>query len=170
MEGLTLLSTGRVSTTLHVSGSGSAEPLDDGSLDIEIEYRHGDELILGAVRATFSAACQRTPRDQWAQLVPVYGDPGGIPTTYEDLAREFLLERGVKIILGCYTSSQPKAILNVVDKEYGLLCYPAQYEGFEYSSNIIYFGAVLNQNSFLLASYLLANFTPRMYIVGSDYV
>jgi hypothetical protein len=41
----------------EVSGSGSAELLDDGSLEIEFEYRHGDELILKAVRATSSAAC-----------------------------------------------------------------------------------------------------------------
>ena len=41
----------------EVSGSGSAELLDDGSLEIEFEYRHGDDLILKAERATSSAAC-----------------------------------------------------------------------------------------------------------------
>jgi hypothetical protein len=41
----------------EVSGSGSAELLDDGSLEIEFEYRHGDELTLRAERATSSAAC-----------------------------------------------------------------------------------------------------------------
>ena len=41
----------------EVGGSGSAELLDDGSLEIEFEYRHGDDLILKAERATSSAAC-----------------------------------------------------------------------------------------------------------------
>ena len=41
----------------EVSGSGSAELLEVGSLEIEFEYRHGDELILKAERATSSAAC-----------------------------------------------------------------------------------------------------------------
>ena len=41
----------------EVSGSGSAELLEDGLLEIEFEYRHGDDLILKAERATSSAAC-----------------------------------------------------------------------------------------------------------------
>ena len=41
----------------EVSGAGSAELLKDGSLEIEFDYRHGDELILKAERATSSAAC-----------------------------------------------------------------------------------------------------------------
>jgi hypothetical protein len=41
----------------EVSGSGSAELLEDGSLEIEFEYRHGEDLILKAERATSSAAC-----------------------------------------------------------------------------------------------------------------
>ena len=104
------------------------------------------------------------------QLVPVYGDPQGNPASYQNLARGLLSEGQVKIILGGYTSSQRKAVLSALDKEHGLLCYPAQYEGFEYSGNIIYFGAVPNQNSVFLATYLLESFTPRLYIVGSDYV
>ena len=41
----------------EVSGSGSAELQDDGSLEIEFEYRHGDEAVLKAVRALSSTAC-----------------------------------------------------------------------------------------------------------------
>jgi hypothetical protein len=40
----------------EVSGSGSAELQDDGSLEIEFEYRHGDEAVLKAVRALSSTA------------------------------------------------------------------------------------------------------------------
>ena len=41
----------------EVRGSGSAELADDGSLEIEFEYHHGDEATFKARRATFSAAC-----------------------------------------------------------------------------------------------------------------
>ncbi|PJN93622.1 hypothetical protein CNY89_19480, partial [Amaricoccus sp. HAR-UPW-R2A-40] len=41
----------------EVRGSGSAELLDDGSLEIEFEYHRGDDAILKAVRDTSSAAC-----------------------------------------------------------------------------------------------------------------
>ena len=41
----------------EVRGSGSAEILEDGSLEIEFDYQHGDEAILKAERATSSAAC-----------------------------------------------------------------------------------------------------------------
>ncbi len=40
----------------EVSGSGSAELLEDGSLEIEFEFQ-GDDLTLKAVRDTSSAPC-----------------------------------------------------------------------------------------------------------------
>ena len=41
----------------QVSGEGSAELLDDGSIEIEFAYHNGDEAVLRAKPATFSAAC-----------------------------------------------------------------------------------------------------------------
>lgn len=41
----------------EVSGSGSAELLDDGTLEIEIAYHLGDEAVLKAKRDTSSTAC-----------------------------------------------------------------------------------------------------------------
>ncbi len=41
----------------EVSGSGSAELLDDGSVEIEFAYHLGDEAVLKAERATSSTAC-----------------------------------------------------------------------------------------------------------------
>ncbi len=41
----------------EVSGAGSAELQDDGSITIEFEYHLGDEAILKAVRDPFSTAC-----------------------------------------------------------------------------------------------------------------
>lgn len=41
----------------EVRGTGSAELLEDDSLEIEFEYHRGDDAILKAVRDTSSAAC-----------------------------------------------------------------------------------------------------------------
>jgi hypothetical protein len=41
----------------EVSGSGSAELLDDGSIKIEFAYHLGDEAVLKAKRETSSTAC-----------------------------------------------------------------------------------------------------------------
>lgn len=41
----------------EVSGSGSAELLDDGTVEIEFAYHLGDEAVLKAQRATSSTAC-----------------------------------------------------------------------------------------------------------------
>ncbi|SMF66095.1 hypothetical protein SAMN06265365_12615 [Tistlia consotensis] len=41
----------------EVTGSGSAELLDDGSLEIDFAYHLGDEAVLKAVRATSSTTC-----------------------------------------------------------------------------------------------------------------
>ena len=41
----------------EVSGAGSAELQDDGSLQIAFEYHNGDETVLKAVRDRSSTAC-----------------------------------------------------------------------------------------------------------------
>ena len=41
----------------EVSGSGSAELLEDCTLEIEFDYHHGDEAVLRAERAPSSATC-----------------------------------------------------------------------------------------------------------------
>jgi hypothetical protein len=41
----------------QVEGEGTAELLDDGTIEIEFAYHNGDEAILKAKRATSSTAC-----------------------------------------------------------------------------------------------------------------
>lgn len=41
----------------QVQGEGSAELLEDGSIEIEFAYHNGDEAVLKAKREPFSAAC-----------------------------------------------------------------------------------------------------------------
>ncbi|MEQ8652716.1 MAG: transporter substrate-binding domain-containing protein [Kiloniellales bacterium] len=104
------------------------------------------------------------------ELIAVHYDPGSLPQNYGRYADRLLSEDGVRVIIGCYMSNARKAVLPIVERRNCLLCYPAQFEGFEYSRNIIYGGAVPNQNSAQLGDYLLEHVGTRFYMVGSDYI
>ena len=104
------------------------------------------------------------------ELVPVIYDPESDAQAYALCAKRLMIEDGVTMIFGCYTSSSRKAVLPVVERLNGLLWYPTLYEGFEFSSNVIYTGAAPNQNSVSLCSYLAQTYGSRFYFIGSDYV
>lgn len=103
-------------------------------------------------------------------IVPVAYDPGGDNAAYRNFARRLLTDDDVSIIFGGSMSASRKAILPIVERHNGLLFYPSMYEGFEYSENVVYTGATLNQNTFALAEYLLRNHGPRILFVGADYI
>ncbi len=101
---------------------------------------------------------------------PIAYDPGSNPIAYRELAERLLIDDGVQTIFGCSTSAERKAVLPSVERWNGLLWYPSLYEGFEYSPNIIYTGAVPNQNSIQLARYLAEQYGSRIFLIGSDYI
>ena len=88
-------------------------------------------------------------------LVPTAYDPKGDSDEYRRLATKLLIDDEINVIFGCSRSSSRKAVLPVVERNNALLWYCSFYEGFEYSPNVIYTGAVPNQNSVQLAAYLL---------------
>ena len=104
------------------------------------------------------------------ELVAIRSDPQSIPSRYAELAERLIVEDGVNVIFGCYMSSSRKAVIPVIEKWNKLLFYPTLYEGFEYSSNVIYTGAAPNQNSVQLAEFMTSNFGARVYLIGSDYI
>jgi ABC-type branched-subunit amino acid transport system substrate-binding protein len=104
------------------------------------------------------------------EIVPIIYDPGSETRAFALCAKRLMIEDGICTIFGCYTSSSRKAVLPVVERLNGLLWYPTLYEGFEFSSNVIYTGASPNQNSVALCAYLLENYGTRFFFVGSDYV
>ena len=103
-------------------------------------------------------------------LLPIARDPKGDEDEYRRLATLLLLEDEVNVIFGCSRSSSRKAVLPVVERNNALLWYCSIYEGFEYSANVIYTGAVPNQNSVQLAAYLLKNKGKRFFLIGADYI
>lgn len=103
-------------------------------------------------------------------LIPVVYDPKGDIAEYRKLATRLLLEDEVNVVFGCSRSSSRKAVLPVIERNNALLWYCSFYEGFEYSPNVIYTGAVPNQNSVQLAAYLMQNRGTRFFLVGADYI
>lgn len=103
-------------------------------------------------------------------LIPTAYDPKGSPEEYRRLTGKLLIEDEINVIFGCSRSSSRKAVLPLVERHNALLWYCSFYEGFEYSPNIIYTGAVPNQNSIQLAAYLLQNKGTRLFLVGADYI
>jgi branched-chain amino acid transport system substrate-binding protein len=104
------------------------------------------------------------------ELIGQHLDPQSDPALFATMSEQLILEYGVKVIFGCYTSASRKAVVPVVEKYNRLLFYPTLYEGFEFSPNVIYTGACPNQNITFLAEYMFSAFGSSCYLVGSDYV
>ncbi len=103
-------------------------------------------------------------------LEPTILDPASDPETYRRMAEDLVGRRGISVIFGCYMSSTRKAVLPCVERHRALLFYPTLYEGFEYSTHVIYTGAAPNQNSVQLCHYLLEEYGNRFAFIGSDYI
>jgi ABC-type branched-subunit amino acid transport system substrate-binding protein len=91
------------------------------------------------------------------------------PARFSKIAEHLLDEEGVSVLIGCYMTNARQAVVPVVERRGALLAYTACYEGFEYSPNVIYGGAVPNQHILSLARYLIANVGKRFYLVGTRY-
>ena len=103
-------------------------------------------------------------------LEPVIADGASDSDAFAAEAERLITQEKVNVVFGCWTSSSRKAVGPVFEKHNHLLFYPVQYEGLEQSPNIIYNGATPNQQVMPAVSYALANFGPRVFLVGSDYV
>ena len=100
---------------------------------------------------------------------PVVLNPGGDLSQYSALTAT-LMQRNIRHVVGCYTSSSRKEVIPLFEKHDALLWYPSHYEGFESSTNVIYTGAAPNQHVLPLVEYLLAYHGHRAYCVGSNYI
>ena len=103
-------------------------------------------------------------------ISPLIFDPASDPRRYSELAGSLLMDRGVSNIFGCSASYSRKAVIPAVERRGGLLWYSIGYEGFEYSSNVIYTGPAPNQLHLPLAEYLFPRYGRKLMCVGTDYL
>ena len=97
-------------------------------------------------------------------------DPASDPATFADKARKLVLSDRCVSVFGSYTSASRKAVLPVFEKRKNLYWYPTLYEGRECSKNVIYTGAVPNQQQDEFVPWLVENFGKRWYLIGSNYI
>lgn len=101
-------------------------------------------------------------------LDPVILNPASSDEAYADLAAELFVRHRVNVLFGACLSTSRKAILPLVERFNGILFYPSVYEGFEYSPNVIYGGAVPNQVVIPLLEYIFRAHGRRVALIGSD--
>jgi urea transport system substrate-binding protein len=103
-------------------------------------------------------------------IAPHIRDPRGVISEYHTACDDLIRSVRVEHIIGCYTSASRKQVLPIVERTDRLLWYPARYEGFECSDNVIYVGASPNHNVLPLVRYVLDNLSREIFCVGSNYV
>lgn len=103
-------------------------------------------------------------------IEPVIVDAKSDFKVYSSKTRELILRDKVTSIFGCYTSASRKAILPIVMQQDNLLFYPTCYEGAECTQNTICTGPLANQHSKDLIPYMVDQFGPKVFFVGSNYV
>ncbi|KQT84201.1 transporter substrate-binding domain-containing protein [Aurantimonas sp. Leaf443] len=103
------------------------------------------------------------------RLDPVVVDPQSCLSAYAP-AVEAMLGQGIRHVVGCYTSSSRKDVIPIFEKRDALLWYPAHYEGFESSENVVYTGSAPNHHILPLVEFLVARHGRRAFCIGSNYI
>ena len=102
------------------------------------------------------------------QLLPIIYDTKSELKKYSALASKMITTDHVNVIFGCWTSESRKAVKPIVEKYHNLLIYPRKMEGLETSENIIYLGALPNQQFVPAAYWMFEHYGSRVYLLGSD--
>lgn len=126
------------------------------------ETAHINGVLLACEQVNASGGINGHP------IEPVLMNPDGDDRTYAEMATDLLVNYGIKTIFGCCLSTSRKAVVPLVERFDGVLFYPSVYEGFEFSPNVIYGGAVPNQIVPPLLEYLFRNHGRRIALIGSD--
>lgn len=92
------------------------------------------------------------------------------PETFAAEAERLIVDEGVDVIFGCWSSASRKAVLPVLEQHQHLLFYPIQYEGLEQSPHVVYTGAVPNQQMVPGIKWAFDHLGKKFFLVGSDYV
>jgi urea transport system substrate-binding protein len=104
------------------------------------------------------------------KIEPVVIDAKSDMKTYRQGIHDLMLKETVLATFGGYTSASRRAVMPLVTLNNGLFYYPTCYEGRECWQHIICTGPIANQHSYDLIPYMVNNFGPRAYFIGSNYV
>lgn len=105
------------------------------------------------------------------KIRPRVEDGASDPKTYAERAAKLVIRDRVPTVFGSYTSASRKAVLPVFEKRRNLFFYPTYYEGFECSKNVVYTGAVPNQQLSDYIPWIIKTLgKKKFFIVGSNYI
>ncbi len=104
------------------------------------------------------------------QVDAIIKDGKSNPKEFARIAESLIIDDKVDVVFGCWTSNCRKAVLPIFESNEHLLYYPLQYEGLETSKNVIYLGAIPNQQVVPALEWVFNQIGKRIYLVGSDYV
>ncbi len=90
--------------------------------------------------------------------------------TFAIQADKLINQEVVAVVFGCWTSASRKTVKPIFEKNNHLLIYPMAYEGLEMSPNIVYTGALPNQQVLPALKWGVDVLGKRVHLVGSDYV
>lgn len=97
-------------------------------------------------------------------------DGASDPKTYNEKATKLVVNDRTVTTFGSYTTASRLAVRPVFEKRKNLYFYPTFYEGSECSSNIVYTGAVPNQQLYNLVPWMVNSLgKKKIFIVGSNY-
>lgn len=97
-------------------------------------------------------------------------DGASDPKTYNEKASKLVIQDKTVTTFGGYTTASRLAVRPVYEKRKNLFFYPTFYEGSECSSNIVYTGAVPNQQLYNFVPWIVNTLKKKkVFIVGSNY-
>lgn len=103
------------------------------------------------------------------RIVPFVADIASDPDQAAYEAEQLIINNQVIALIGLYTSACRKRLLPILEKHDVLLLYPAQYEGGEQHSHVLYCGPLPNQQLFDFIPWIISKLGTRIYLVGSHY-
>ena len=104
------------------------------------------------------------------KIQPIVVDAKSDWPSFAAAAERLITRDKVSVVFGCWTSASRKTVKPIFEKYNHLLIYPVQYEGLEQSPNIVYTGAVPNQQIIPAVKWCFDKGWKRLFLVGSDYI
>lgn len=104
------------------------------------------------------------------EIVPIIVDGRSDWPTFAQQAEDLIVKHKVSAVFGCWTSASRKTVKPIFEQYNHILFYPVQYEGIENSPNIVYTGAVPNQQIIPAVKWSFDHLGKKYFLIGSDYV
>lgn len=152
----------------HSVNSKTTPPIEIGVLhSLTSDMASNESMLVDAIRLAveeINADGGLNGRSVEMQIVDIQSDADKAAHEVERL----ITQQKVSALFGCWTSTCRLAVKPIVEQQNHLLFYPLQYEGMEQSPNIVYLGALPNQQIIPATRWALNTLGKRVFLIGSD--